>query len=209
MDPGQPESFRNHATWRELDETLSVFQIDPDSEEVKSFSFSGDERNRLFLNKNGTFVDQTLVSGVDYREDGRGFVVSDFDRDGLLDMGIVSTQSPRFRIAKLSNLPSRPNSHNYVEIRLVGKNGTREPRENESPRDPVGATLRAKTASNTRMFQLSGGEGFSVQNSRAIHIGLGGLSKIDELEVRWPSGNITVKKNIPANTRLVIEETAN
>jgi len=123
-------------------------------------------------------------------------------------LGITSNQSPRFRIAKLKADPSRPTkeSKSFVSIRLIGGNQKALSNENLSPRDPVGAVLYVKTGDSTRTFQHSRGEGFSSQNSQAVHIGLGEHSKVDELKIRWPSGRITVEKDILAGSRIRIFE---
>ena len=136
-------------------------------------------------------------------EDGRGFVVCDLNNDGTRELGIISNQQPRFRIAKL-NAEVKKKSH--VKVKLVGGNTKAEPSVDLSPRDPVGAILVVKTGSQTRMFQLSSGEGFSIQNSRTVNIGLGDFTQIDELEIRWPGGKTTVKKGIVGGTTLEIHE---
>lgn len=130
-------------------------------------------------------------------------MVCDLNNDGQLELGIVSNQQPRFRIAKIN---AKPEKNSFVKVRLVGGNTKAGSRIDLSPRDPVGAILVAKTGSMARMFQLSSGEGFSVQNSRTIQIGLGDFSQIDQLEIRWPSGNTTVKKDIVGGTTLEIHE---
>lgn len=165
----------------------------------------------MFLNQQGKFKDATLISGIDFLEDGRGFAVADFDRDGLVDLGIVSNQNPRFRIARLNVAESdKPDfAKSFVRIRLIGGNASSAADQTLSPRDPVGAILIAKTASSTRMFQLARGEGFSAQNSQFVHIGLGDDAKIEELEIRWPSGRITVKQEILAGSSVKILESEN
>ena len=53
-------------------------------------SFSGHERNRLFVQsrENGVveFEDRSLISGADSIEDGRAFVRMDADHDGDVDL---------------------------------------------------------------------------------------------------------------------------
>ena len=178
---------------------------------MKGFSFSGSERNRMFLNREGEFQDVSLTSGVDFLEDGRGFAVADFNKDGRLDLGIISNQKPRFRIAQLNTAhPSSDDSaEKYVKVRLVGGNHTNKANPKLSPRDPVGATLIAKTGNSTRMFQLSIGDGFSAQNSRTVHIGLGEAPQIDELTIHWPSGRTTAKTGIMVGSKVEIFETEN
>ncbi|QEG23271.1 CRTAC1 family protein [Mariniblastus fucicola] len=178
---------------------------------MKGFSFSGNERNRLFLNRAGTFEDATLTSGVDFTEDGRGFAVCDLNNDGILEMGIVSNQSPRFRIAQFNDqkLGGNQATGGSVRIRLIGGNQSATPNMKLSPRDPVGAIVIAKTDNQTRMFQLSRGEGFSSQNSHFVHVGLGDRSQIDQLEIRWPSGKITVEEGILDGSEIEISEPRN
>lgn len=161
------------------------------------------------MNREGQFEDLTLVSGIDFLEDGRGFATGDLDNDGVLELAIVSNQNRRFRIAKMKPDDPRVRSRSFVNIRLVGGNQTAGSTEGLSPRDPIGAVLFLKTGDSTRTFQLSRGEGFSSQNSQSVHIGLGEHSKIDELKIRWPSGRITVETDILAGSRLQIFEVEN
>ncbi len=157
----------------------------------------------MFLRRGENFEDVSLISGVDFTEDGRGFVMFDYDNDGSMDLGIVSNQNPRFRIAK-NNLNAKRTQ--FVKLRLFGGNQTSARNDESSPRDPIGATIIAKIGQQQRMFRLSGGEGFSVQNSRSIHIGLGEHSQIEHLEIRWPSGKITVENEIVAGSTFEIFE---
>lgn len=172
----------------------------------RSNALSGGERNRLFMRRHGNYKDMTLVSGVDFREDGRGFVLFDYDRDGWLDLGITSPNYPRFRIARNTIGDHQSVKNGFVEIELVGGQSSAKPSTHWSARDPFGARIVATCGEQKRMFQLNGGEGVSVQNSNRIHIGMGQLPKIDMLEVFWPSGKKTVRENIETGTRISVLE---
>jgi hypothetical protein len=37
--------------------------------------------------------------------------------------------------------------------------------------------------------EVHGGSGFSAQNQRRLHYGLGAASRVDRVIVRWPSGH--------------------
>jgi hypothetical protein len=39
-----------------------------------------------------------------------------------------------------------------------------------------------------------------------IHLGLDGYDKVDELEIKWPSGDIESFRNISADQHIVIQE---
>jgi hypothetical protein len=172
----------------------------------RSNALSGGERHRLFLRRHDNFKDLSLISGVDFREDGRGFVLFDYDLDGSLDMGITSPNYPRFRIVKnrLAELLEKPNG--FVEVKLVGGQTSTEPSSQWSPREPYGARVLVTTGDRQRMFQLNCGEGLSIQNAKRIHIGMGQTPKIDKLTIVWPSGKTTVQENVPAGERLTIFE---
>lgn len=212
LDPNKETNFRNDEQWNLLDNTISVFQLsvsEQDYGKVTGYSFSGNERNRLFLQKDDNFDEATLVSGIDFLEDGRGFVIFDYDQDGFVDLGIVTTQSPRFRIAK-NNFPTiatpQTDKNASVFLSLVGGNTQLKASSEWSPRDPFGARVIATIDGVERMFQLSCGEGLAVQNSKSIHVGLGIASRIDELEIIWPSGKRTFESNIAAGQRRTLYE---
>jgi hypothetical protein len=169
-------------------------------------ALSGGERHRLFLRRHGNYKDMSLVSGADFREDGRGFVLFDYDLDGWLDLGIASPNFPRFRIVRnrIGDLQSETNG--FVEIKLVGGQTSTDPSNEWSPREPFGACVLVTTGETQRMFQLTCGEGLSIQNTKRIHVGMGQIPMIDKLEVIWPSGKTTVRENVPAGERLTVFE---
>lgn len=173
----------------------------------KSNSLSGGERNRLFMRVDGNYKEKTLISGMDFREDGRGFVLFDYDNNGWLDIGVVSPNKPRFRILRNRFGDSaKVKPANYLSVQLVGGHDSSEPTTEWSPRDPFGATLKVTSGEQVRMFQLSGGEGLSSQNSSRVHIGLGQNEKVDRVEVNWPSGKTTVKENVDAGRVMIFEK---
>jgi len=172
----------------------------------RSNALSGGERNRMFLNTGDNFKDMTLVSGVDFREDGRGFVLFDYDRDGWLDMGISSPNAPRFRIVKNRMADFQDAKNGFIEVSLIGGQDSATPTTEWSSRDGFGSKVIATIGETKRMFQLNCGEGLSVQNAARIHIGIGTASKVDKLEVLWLSGKTTVRENVESGERITLRE---
>jgi hypothetical protein len=209
-DPSKDEDFQEELSWGnfsiELFSQVAQNGNGDKKEVIKSTPFSGNERNRLFMQTDGHYEDMTLVSGGDFSEDGRGFVLFDYDNDGWIDMGIVSPNYPRFRILRncLGDSPSKQNS--FVELELVGGQTTTQPTTKLSPREPLGAKVMVTSGGKTRAFQLNGTAGLSSQNSRRLHIGMGTVEKIDTLEILWPSGKTTTKSDVKAGQRLKITE---
>jgi len=76
-----------------------------------------------------------------------------------------------------------------VEMKLVGGP--------KSPRDAVGATVYL-TAGGTRQRDdvLSGGSYLSSNDFR-VHFGIGDATRIDDVEIHWPSG-VVEKVKLPS-----------
>ncbi|HEV2708224.1 MAG TPA: CRTAC1 family protein [Pyrinomonadaceae bacterium] len=109
----------------------------------------------------------------------RGLAIGDLDGDGRLD-------------AVLNNIDSAPTllrnvyetKNHWLRVRLVGDPARK------SPRDGTGARVYLTTGKvRQRADALSGG-GYASQNDPAVFFGLGAATKVDRLEVRWPSGTV-------------------
>jgi hypothetical protein len=209
MDPNKDERFVLSDQWApDLD--LKAFRhrdlTDPSKGSVAR-SFSGGERNRMFIQGSDNFEDVTLVSGADSRADSRGFVITDFDRDGWLDLGITSPQSPRFQLLKNKIGERKSESNNQaVFVKLEGGNQAAKASTEWSSRDAYGSTILATIGETKRIYQLSCGEGLASQNGKWIHIGMGESQSIDRLDVTWPSGKKTSHENVKSGSRIKLFE---
>jgi len=138
-------------------------------------SLSGYEKKKLFHNEKGQiFKDEAKRHGVDSIKDGRGVAIADFDNDGRLDMFVANANSEPFLYR--NTMPVR--SH-WVQFALEGT---------KSNKTAVGAQIRVTAGGSTRLQFLSGGNSFAGQSSSHVHFGLGDAAKIDQVEVRWPTG---------------------
>jgi hypothetical protein len=188
---------------------MSYFVPDPSEDgyyQTKVKSFSARERNRMFIQSDGNFEDVTLVSGADFKEDGRGFALIDFDRDGWLDIAVTSPNEPIFRLLRNTIGDQQPQGSNSVFITLEGGATSAESQQEWSARDAIGASLLVTIGESKRRFQLSSGEGLSTQNGKWIHVGMGEADLIDSVEVVWPSGKRTIKEQVKAGSRIKILE---
>lgn len=209
IDPAKDEAFSNSSQWDGVNLDLRVFR-DKDSNDPSkgsvARSYSGHERNRMFIQTDDNFEDVSLVSGADTRKDSRGFVMLDYDRDGWVDLGITSPLSPRFRIFRNTIGDDRESPNRAVFVSVRG--GNTEPKKNSkwSNRDGIGAKILVTIGDEKRIFQASCGEGLASQNSKWIHIGMGHAENIDQIDVSWPSGKKTVYNNIASGTRVTLFE---
>ena len=197
--------------WGALESTRTIFfewtDQPPEGERhLNSNSLSGQERNRIFFRRDGNYEDLSLVSGADFMSDGRSFVLFDYDRDGWLDLGVASSNHPRFRIVRNKIGDQAKIENQFLEISVVGGQTSASPSDEWSSRDAFGSMVKVTTSKDQRLFQLSCGEGLSGVNAQRIHVGLGPLQSVDRIEVLWPSGKTTVLENVEAGERITVYE---
>lgn len=209
-DPSKEKKFYHSQQWDKVDNRIQTFVLkNPDKPREGSYarSFSGNERNRTFLQTGDNFDDVSLVSGVDFREDGRGHVLFDFDQDGWLDIGLSSATLSRFRILRnrMGELFEK-DAGRSASLLLQGGARNASKQFEWSSRDAVGATVLVRIGDQKRLYQVSSGEGFSSQNSRWIHVGLGAAEQIDSIDIKWPSGKRTTHGSVAAGERVVLDE---
>jgi len=122
----------------------------------------------------------------------RGMAIGDFDNDGDLDV-LVSNNGE----APLLLRNEGGNRNNWLGLRLVGS---------KSNRDAVGARVTLRVGAARRVKQALGGASYLSASDARLLWGLGGASKVDEVEVRWPSGTLTKLKDVAANRYVVVRE---
>lgn len=214
------ESFRNSDQWQ-FDAVLRA--ADPGivlrysrgglqvGQQHLRHSFSGYERNHLFLNRSGTrFVDLSAISGLDNIADSRSFVLWDYDRDGWQDIALVNANYPLLnvyhnQIGRLTN-NSASSGGNVIAIRLAGGNDRSEPSGQFGPRDGFGAMIDVELPDLHLKREYRCGEGFAAQNSSTILIGIGNHQLAQSVSVRWPTGKQRKIERVAAGTLLTVYE---
>ena len=149
---------------------------------------TGFEKSRFFINQgDGLFVDRSEQSGLIDRT--FSFSLGDYNLDGALDLlGGGDTGAFLHR--------NTGNDHHWLRVELVGV---------ESNRSAIGARLIARAGETQQLREILGGLGF-YQNELVAHFGLGDLTQVDQLEIRWPSGQVDVLTDIPADQKIRVIE---
>lgn len=148
--------------------------------DIYPWGTSWKERPMLFHNLGGKkFEAVPAVEGTGLADviAGRGMAVGDLFNDGKVDAVINVMDGHPVLLRNVND------DHNHwLEMKLVG--GAK------SPRDAVGATVYV-TAGGMRQREdvLSGGSYLSTNDPRP-HFGLGQATKVDDVEVHWPSGKV-------------------
>ena len=162
----------------------------------QGFSFSGYERDSLFMNREGKkYYDIGGASGIDSITDGRAAVFADFDNDGDYDIFLTTIQGP-------SHLLFRNNvgqDNHWLRIILEGGR--------EVGRDAFGSVVRVKTSAGTLTKVKAGGSGFLSQHDPRLLFGLGQDEKAQSVEVTWPNGKVeSFSGDANAKTTLLLRQ---
>jgi hypothetical protein len=138
-------------------------------------SLSGYQQKKVWINDgSGRFSDVAQAVGYTDTHDGRAVVFTDLWNRGVLDMVVANQRGP---LLVYKNTVSNANS--WIGFDLRGKT---------SNRSAIGAEVRVFWNGQEQLQQVSGGSGYSAQNQRPLHFGLGKNPKVDRVTIRWPSG---------------------
>jgi hypothetical protein len=71
----------------------------------------------------------------------------------------------------------------------------------------IGAQVKLTTDDGVSQYDMvSTSAGYGASRDPRLHFGLGPIKTVKQLEIRWPSGERQVLKNLPANQIHRIEE---
>ena len=159
------------------------------------------QRKLLYRNlRNGKFEDISMNagSGISDPSASRGTAFGDFDNDGDVDVVVNCVNDFPQLIRCDSNLP-----HNWIKVRTIGV---------KSNRSGIGARLRCvvqmpgESKPHQQIDEVRSGGGYFAQSDLRVHFGIGKATKVDLLEVRWPSGTVDTFKDLQPNQLIYVKE---
>jgi hypothetical protein len=156
-------------------------------------SLSGYQQKHVWLNDGaGKFVDVAQSIGVADTYDGRAIAFADLWNTGALDVIEANQRGP---LLVYKNTVSSENQ--WIEFELEGT---------KSNRSAIGAQVTLSWNDKTQIQQVSGGGGFSAQNDRRLHFGLGRNAHIQSATLHWPSGKVQTLVDLAPGKLYKIEE---
>jgi enediyne biosynthesis protein E4 len=137
--------------------------------------------------KDGTFCDASDQAGQALKEKraSRGLAVGDLFNDGNMDV-VVGDIDGAPAILRNHGTPGR----HWVSFELAGT---------KSNRLALNARLKIVAGGVTQTDEIHSGGSYLSQNDLRVHFGLGAATKIDSLEIHWPSGKVETLTNLAAD----------
>ena len=152
------------------------------------------QRNLLFRNVARRFVEVSRTAGPGFAIEkvSRGLASGDIDNDGDLDLLVTNNGQT---VDLLRN--DGGNRNRALLVKAIGKT---------SNRDGIGTRIRVTTGQRTQVREVKAGSSYLGQNDLRQHFGLGDVTRVDRLELRWPSGRTEVVEGVPANHIVTVRE---
>ena len=146
----------------------------------------------VVLRNNGGAFSEAFRFPEPVNKSYRGGCAGDFDNDGRIDVAVLPIAGQPLL---LQNKTTNTNSWVGLQFR-----GTR------SNRDAIGASVQVASCGTTQFETVRNGGSYLSRNDPRLHFGLGGCTKVDRVNVRWPSGTAQVLNDLPVNRYTTIEE---
>jgi enediyne biosynthesis protein E4 len=168
------------------------------SEKVSSLEVIGKfEENKLpnyFFKGNGdlTFSNEAKAWGFGERTITNGVAYADLDNDGDLDL-VTNNMDDKAGVYRNN---SERLKNNFLSVKLAGK----------ANRFAIGSRVTVFAGDKRFVKEVFPVRGFQSSVDYTLNFGLGKISKIDSISVRWPTGVVNVFKGVTVNQIQKIKE---
>jgi hypothetical protein len=123
---------------------------------------------------------------------GRGLATADYDNDGDIDM-VTNNRGDYPSLLRNDG----GNANHWLTVQLIGT---------KSNRDGIGASLKLTSEGFVHVEQAKGGMSYMSASDPRIHFGLGKRTKIESLEIAWPSGQVDRLTNLSPDQIIAVKE---
>ncbi len=160
----------------------------------QGYNLSAHGQNRTSGNVDGrAFIAASFATPAPIDADSRAAIAADFDRDGRPDLLVGSVGGGPLRLF----LNRFPDGGARVRIALIGE---------QSNRPAIGARVELRVGGRRIVRDRFAANGSVGQGPPELLIGLGNVTSIEELVVRWPGGSSQRFSELPVDRTLTIVE---
>ena len=151
------------------------------------------EPMQLFRNKgDGSFEDISSVFAGIPDASRRGAAFGDLNNDGNIDIVVLDVDGPPQVLLNVSE-----NQNHRVLFKLLGT---------KSNKMAIGAKVTVTAGKLVQTSEVRAGGSYISSNDPRLHFGLAAESRMDQIEIRWPSGDKEILKNVPADFIYTVTE---
>jgi hypothetical protein len=169
-------------------------------------------------NGNGTFTDISADAGpgITAVSSARGLAVGDLWNDGRMSAVISNMNAPPMLLVN-----DLRNGNHWIAFRTLGASPAERPVKKSSTapaqaaifstsfassRDGIGAKITVKVGTRTLVDEVRSGSSYISNSDMRVHFGLGSATKIDRVQVHWPSGLVERFENLPVDSIHTLKE---
>jgi hypothetical protein len=153
------------------------------------------EPMQLFHNQEGRGyleVNRSVSPALQQKMVARGLAVGDFDGDGDPDLLVSENNGPAHLLRN-----DLPGGKHWLQVRLAGT---------ASNREGIGSRVRIEAGGVRQTSWVRSGSSYGSANDLKAYFGLGRTSRIDRLEVRWPTGETETVRSVPVDQVVTLRE---
>jgi hypothetical protein len=137
-------------------------------------------------NGDRTFTEMAAASGLVHAGIGSGVAAADIDGNGFADLMLTNRTyyamgKPVSEAGQTRLYVNAGNDNAWIKVKLQGT---------RSNPQGYGAIVKVTAGDLVQYQELTSAHGYNSANDTTLIFGLGNRSKVDEIEVRWPSGAV-------------------
>lgn len=135
----------------------------------------------------GTFCDASQMAGPALKEPrtSRGAAFGDIDNDGHIDVVVNDLDGPPMILRNGGS-----DGNHWITLELAAVKGNRL---------AIGAFVKIVTGNVVQIEEIRSGTSYLSQNDLRIHFGIAKNTKVDSIEIRWPSGKVETIKDLASD----------
>ncbi len=178
-----------------LDLAIANGHIEPEIASFQPGERHAQPAQLLWCRPGGRFEDASAAAGTDFSRPrvGRGLAGGDLDGDGDIDLLLTENGGRAVLLENRTRAGGASGRHLRVRLAQPGRN-----------RDALGAQVLLCAGGVTQRRLVRTGSSYLSQSELVLTFGLGSAERVDELQVVWPDGYVTMHQVHRLDTTITI-----